>query len=219
MSDGPSSERIHVLLADSQPLVLDALDRLLRAEPDIDVVGRCHDGAEALALVRERDPDILILDLNLPGTSGLDVLREMRRDGRRTRAVLLSAYIRAHELVDALRMGIRGVLLKDGASEDIVRCVRAVRSGGEWIEPQTAARVMQTLMRHGGGDRSATDVLTARERQLVSHVVAGRRNREIAELLHISEGTVKIHLHNVYEKLGLHGRVDLTVWAKDKGIV
>jgi DNA-binding NarL/FixJ family response regulator len=210
---------IRVVLADDHPLVLDALEQLFRLEGDIQVVARCTTGAEVPGAVRRLRPDVLILDLLMAGGDGLSVLRELHGKPEYPATILLTASVREEELLEAIRLGIRGVLLKDMAPRLIVQCVRKVHAGGEWLEQKVAARAMRTLLRRESGEREAAQLLTQRERELVRHVASGLRNKEIADRLNITEGTVKIHLHNIYEKIDVEGRVALTVWAKDRGLV
>jgi DNA-binding NarL/FixJ family response regulator len=210
---------IRVVLADDHPLVLDALDQLFRLEGDIQVVARCTAGAEVPGAVRRLRPDVLILDLLMAGGDGLSVLRELHGKPEYPATILLTASVREEELLEAIRLGIRGVLLKDMAPRLIVQCVRKVHAGGEWLEQKVAARAMRTLLRRESGEREAAQLLTQRELELVRHVASGLRNKEIADRLNITEGTVKIHLHNIYEKIDVEGRVALTVWAKDRGLV
>jgi DNA-binding NarL/FixJ family response regulator len=210
---------IRVVLADDHPLVLDALEQLFRLEGDIQVVARCTTGAEVPGAVRRLRPDVLILDLLMTGGDGLSVLRELHGKPEYPATILLTASVREGELLEAIRLGIRGVLLKDMAPRLIVQCVRKVHAGGEWLEQKVAARAMRTLLRRESGEREAAQLLTPRELELVRHVASGLRNKDIADRLNITEGTVKIHLHNIYEKIDVEGRVALTVWAKDRGLV
>jgi two-component system, NarL family, nitrate/nitrite response regulator NarL len=210
---------IRVVLADDHPLVLDALEQLFRIEGDIAVVARCTTGREVAPAVRIHRPDVLILDVVMAGGDGLSVLRELHGTPDALPTILLTALLSEAQLLEAIRLGVRGVLLKDMAPRLIVQCVRKVHAGGEWLEQKVAARAMRTLLRRASGEREAAQKLTPRELELVRHVATGLRNKEIAERLSITEGTVKIHLHNVYEKVGVEGRVALAVWAKDRGLV
>ena len=210
---------IRVVLADDHPLVLDALEQLFRLEGDIQVVARCTTGGEVPGAIRRLRPDVLILDLLMAGGDGLSVLRELHGTPDYPPTILLTAHVQEEELLEAIRLGIRGVLLKDMAPRLIVQCVRKVHAGGEWLEQKIASRAMRTLLRRESGEREAAKLLTPRELELVRQVASGLRNKDIATRLHITEGTVKIHLHNIYEKISVEGRVALTVWAKDRGLV
>ncbi len=208
-----------LVLADDHPIVLDGLERLFTGQPDLAVVARCVDGTEALRAVREHRPDVLVLDVRMPGLDGFAILRELQRDGLPTRVVLLSAELDEDQVLEAVRLGVRGVVLKEMAPRMLVECVRKVVAGEQWIERRSLGRALDRMLRREAGLREAAALLTAREIEIVRLVAEGLRNQAIAERLHISEGTVKVHLHNIYEKLGVESRVALTVYAREKGLV
>ena len=210
---------IRVVLADDHPIVLDGLETLFRMEQDIQVLARCVNGEEALRAVRQHRPDILILDIRMPAKDGLEVLREMQGDEIPTQVVLLTVALDEDETVEALRLGVRGVVLKEMAPQMLIQCVRKVHAGEQWVERRSVGRAVEKLLRREAGAREVAGVLTPREIQIVRMVAAGRRNKEIADTLCISEGTVKIHLHHIYEKLQLDGRLALVLYAQDKGLV
>jgi DNA-binding NarL/FixJ family response regulator len=209
---------IRVVLADDHPLVLDALEQLFRVDGGIEVVARCMRGDEVVPVVRQTRPDVLVLDLIMAGADGITVLRSLRNEEHPPRTILLTALINEDEVMEAIRLGVRGILLKDMAPRQIVQCIRDVHAGQEWLDQKALGRAMKTLLRRESGEREAAKLLTPRELELARQVASGLRNKEIAERLNISEGTVKIHLHNIYEKIGIEGRVALTVWAKDRGL-
>jgi DNA-binding NarL/FixJ family response regulator len=210
---------ISLVLADDHPLLLDGLENLFRLEKDIQVLARCGDGVEALRAVREHQPDILILDLRMPRMDGVAVLRAMKKEKLRTRVVLLTVALDEDEVLEAIRLGVRGVVLKEMAPQLMVQCVRKVHAGGEWLERSSVARALDKMLRREAGAQQIAGLLTPREIEIVRLVASGRRNKEIAEALSIGEGTVKLHLHNIYEKLHVDGRVALTLYAQDKGLV
>jgi DNA-binding NarL/FixJ family response regulator len=210
--------RIRVVLADDHSLLLDALQRLLHGEQDIEVVGCCTRGDDVAALVRQEKPDVLILDHIMAGANGIEVLRQLRHQPESPRTIILSGLIEDDEVIEAIRLGARGVLTKDMAFGELVACVRDVHAGGEWLPRDAGARAVRSLLRRERATREVGTLLTPRELQLVRYVAGGMRNRQIADLLNISEGTVKIHLHHVYEKVGMQSRVALAVWAKNKGL-
>lgn len=209
---------ITVLLADDHPLVLDGLDALFRQEEDIQVVGRCRTGDDALAAVRSLKPDVVLLDIRMPGKDGMEVLKEIKQQGIPTRPILLTANLREDQLLEATRLGARGVLLKEMAPRLVVECVRKVHAGGSWLEQKTAASLLDRLARNEETLAEISVLLTPRELEVVRMVAAGLRNKQIAERLFIAEGTVKVHLHNIYDKLELDGRLDLILFAHDKGL-
>jgi DNA-binding NarL/FixJ family response regulator len=200
--------------------MLNGLDSLFRLEEDFQVVARCVDGVQAMEAVRQHRPDVLILDIRLPVKDGLQVLREMARENlMATRVVILTASIQEEQLLEALRLGVRGVVLKEMAPALLVQCVRKVHSGGQWIERDSARRALEKILERQAGARALGEFLTSREAQIVTLIAKGMRNKEIAEKLFISEGTVKIHLHNIYEKLGVDGRLALMRYTQEKGLV
>ncbi|HZS34692.1 MAG TPA: response regulator transcription factor [Methylomirabilota bacterium] len=208
-----------LVLADDHPIVLDGLERLFTGQADLAVVARCVDGTEALRAVREHRPDVLVLDVRMPGLDGFAILRELRREALPTRVVLLSAELDEDQVLEAMRLGVRGVVLKEMAPRMLVECVRKVVAGEQWIERRSLGRALDRMLRREAGLREVAALLTAREIEIVRLVAEGLRNQAIAERLHISEGTVKVHLHNIYEKLGVDSRVALTVYAREKGLV
>lgn len=208
-----------LVLADDHPIILDGLEQLFRLEEGLDVVARCRDGGETLQAVREHAPDVLVLDVRMPGADGIEVLRALEGEGLPTRVVLLTAGLEDDQLLDAIRAGARGVVLKDMAPQLLVEAVRTVLRGGQWLEKGLGGRALTKLLQRERGLQEASRLLTPRELEIVRMVARGLRNRAIAEKLFITEGTVKVHLHNIYEKLGVDGRVELTLYAQEKGLV
>jgi len=199
---------IRVVLADDHPIVLDGLAQLLSLAPDMAVVARASNGVETLRAVRRHKPDILVLDLHMPVMDGVGVVRAMAHEALPTKIVLLTAF-GGDDTVEAIELGVRGVVLKDMAPALLVRAVREVHEGRTWIERDAAAQVVDR-MRHrsvAGGEIAAT--LTPRELEIARMVAKGLPTRVVAENLKITEGTAKLHLHHVYEKLGLTGRLEL----------
>jgi DNA-binding NarL/FixJ family response regulator len=209
---------IRLILADDHPIVLDGLAQLFRVEPEFQVEARCRDGEEALREVRARRPDVLVLDIRMPRRDGLEVLRIIRLEGLTTRVVLLTAELEEEQLVEALRLGVGGVVLKEMAPHLLLEAVREVHSGGSWLDKGSVSRVLSRLLEREEGAKEVAQILTPREIEIVRMVARGLRNRAVAEQLTISEGTVKIHLHNIYQKLGVDGRLELAVYAQAKGL-
>lgn len=210
---------IRLVVADDHPLILDGLDDLFGAEADITVVARCRASDEAVQAVRRHRPDVLVLDLRMPGLGGMGVLRELSQDAKPTISVLYTASLDQAEMLEAIRLGVRGVVLKEMPPRLLVDCVRAVHAGKHWLEKNVATRALETMLRREAGARDLEGLLTDREIEIACAVASGLRNKAIAERLHISEGTVKVHLHNIYHKLNLDGRLALTVYARTKGLV
>jgi DNA-binding NarL/FixJ family response regulator len=210
---------IRLVLADDHPLMLDALGALFTVSDDFEVAARCRDGEEAVQAVRRHRPDVLVLDLRMPRLDGLGVLRALRDETNPPRVVVLTAAVDEDEVLEALRLGVRGMVLKEMAPEMLVRCVRRVHAGGEWLERESVGRAIDKMLRKEEAEKAAAEALTTRELEVVKLVAAGLRNKEIADRLSIGEGTVKIHLHRVYEKLGVDGRVPLANLAHERGWV
>lgn len=210
---------ITVALADDHPLLLDGLEDLCRQEKDFKVVARCLDGEEALKAVRKHKPDILVLDMRMPVKDGFSVLREIKDEGRATRIVLLTAELDENDVAEAIRLGARGLVLKDMMPKLLVQCIREVHAGRTWLERRSVSDALEKLLQRESGEHEAARLLTRREIEIVKFVAAGARNKEIAKKLFISEGTVKVHLHNIYQKLGLDTRIKLSRYAQEKGLV
>jgi len=209
---------IRVVIADDHPLVLDGLQQLFTLEPDIEVVGRCRDADEALRALRAQHPDVLVLDLLMPGGGGLELLRAVHGEDLDTKFVVLTASVDDDQLLEAIRLGAQGVVLKDMAPQLLVDAVREVHRDGQWLEKGLGGRALRLLLTREGKASQAARLLSAREREIVRLVAAGYRNKAIAERLSISEGTVKVHVHNVYEKLDVNGRIELTLYARENGL-
>jgi len=210
---------IRLLLADDHPIVLDGLEQLFRLEPDFDVVARCRDGEETLRALQVHRPDVLILDVRMPGRDGLGVLRSIVAGGLLTRVVLLTAALGEEQILEALRLGVGGIVLKEMAPQRLVEAVREVHAGRRWLDKGSMDRALGRLPQKEEGNREADATLTPREFEIVRMVARGLRNRAIAEKLSITEGTVKIHLHNIYQKISIDGRLELAVYAQRKGLV
>jgi DNA-binding NarL/FixJ family response regulator len=209
---------IRVLLVDDHQIVLHGLQQLFERQADFEVVGCCRDGGSAIDAVAAHRPDVVVLDLRMPGQSGLDVLRTLASKSVACRSVLLTAAIRDEEVVDAVRLGAMGVVLKESPPDVLLECVRSVHRGEQWIERETANRAFRTVLSRETAVRQAQETLTAREIEIVRMVAQGLRNKVIAERLTISEGTVKVHLHNIYEKLAVDGRLELVLKAQQMGL-
>jgi DNA-binding NarL/FixJ family response regulator len=210
---------IRLVLADDHPLVLDGIESLFRLEADLEIAARCQDGDETLRAVRQHEPDVLVLDIRMPGKDGLSVLREMREAGLATRVVFLTGGLTEDELAEAVRLGARGLVLKELAPRLLVQCVRQVHAGELWLEKRSVSAALETLLRREAWQSEAARLLTPREIAVVKLVATGLRNKEIADRLFISEGTVKMHLHHIYQKIGVDSRTKLARYAQAKRLV
>jgi DNA-binding NarL/FixJ family response regulator len=212
---------VNLVLCDDHPIVLAGLDGLFRLEQDFQVLARCINGEEALAAVRQHNPDILVVDLHIPGPGGdgLEILRALRREKLPTKAVMLAAALEEDEIVEALRLGVRGVVLKELAPQALVECIRKVYAGEQWIDKQLSNLALESLLRRETAGRARSGVLSPRETEIVRMVAGGLGNKELAERLGVSEGTIKIHLHNIYKKLKVHSRLELVLHAQSNKLV
>lgn len=204
---------IRIVLADDHPIVLDGLEQVIRLEPDLRVVARCTTGDAALRAVETHQPDVLLLDLAMPGRDGLNVLRALRGVPVQTRVVLLTARVTQETAEEVMRLGAAAIVLKEQDSRALVECIRRVAEGRVVplpLLPDPRTRLL--------GNQPLETLLTAREREIVQMAARGLRNREIAGRLSITEGTVKLHLHHIYQKLGVNGRPELMRLAVKLGL-
>jgi two-component system nitrate/nitrite response regulator NarL len=195
------------------------MENLFRLEKDLKVIARCLDGDEALRALRRHKPDILVLDIQMPAKDGLELLREMRKEQLPTRVVVLTATLNEEGRTEAIRLGVRGLVLKELAPKLLVQCIRKVHVGEKWFERESSVRALQKLTERESTMRVGYEVLSFRQLQIVRMIAGGSRNKDIAKKLFISEGTVQIHLHNIYDKLDLKSRLGLALYAREKGIV
>lgn len=210
---------IRIAIADDHALVLHGLKRLFDGEPEFEVVECCGSGEDAITVARRGDIDVLLLDIRMRGMSGIDVLRILSAERLKCSTVLLTAALSDSDAVEALRLGARGIVLKEASPDTLLECIRRVSRGEQWIDSETMTRALDTITRRESIMSDPSRSLTARELEIVRMIAQGLRNKAIAERLSISEGTVKIHLHNVYEKLGLDGRLELMLHAQKQGLV
>jgi DNA-binding NarL/FixJ family response regulator len=216
---GSERRQVSVVIADDHPIVLAGLETLLQREPDISVVDRCADGVETLRAINKHKPDVLILDLRMPRADGMAVLQHMRKERMATRVVILAAVVDEDALLEAIRLGVRGVVLKEMAPQSLVNCVREVYAGRQWYEQRAVGEAMEKLVRREAASKELSAILSRREIDVVRAAAQGLRNRDIAERLGIAEGTVKLHLHTIYTKLRVEGRTALIIKLNEKSFV
>jgi two-component system nitrate/nitrite response regulator NarL len=198
-----------VLLADDHPMIAAALDMLLRAT-DYELVGRARTGDDAVEQVSRLRPDILLLDVNMPGKSGIEALRRMRRERTAGPVILLTAGMDDSQLMAAAELEPDGIVLKTSDPALLLECMDRVRDGDRWVDAEVAERIRAVKARATSGPS-----LTARERQLIELVRRGLRNRDIAAELGVTEGTVKVYLHGIFDKFGVDNRTELAMRAPD----
>jgi len=222
--DNRRAQPVRILIADDHPIFRDGLRRLLEAETDLKVIGEACDGAEAVKLARQLKPDILLLDLAMPRQPGLEALREMSTGSPSTpvRVILLTAAAEKKQIVEALQLGARGVVLKDSATQLLLKSIHTVMAGEYWVGRESVSNLVQYLRNlvqsSGEESRQRKFGLTPRELEIVSAVVAGYANKEIAEHFKISEDTVKHHLSNIFDKLGVSTRLELALFAVNQSL-
>jgi len=209
-----AKQTIRVLMADDHVIFRDGLRKLLATEDDIKIVGEASNGGDCIKMLAKLKPDILLLDLRMPDKDGLAVLEEVNFDQLPTRVVVLTAAEDDRDVVRAMRLGARAVVLKQSATELLVKSIRKVQGGEIWLDNRMTAEVMKTFSKSAdGGPRREKPLLSDREKEIVQLVAQGYRNKEIGERLFISEQTVKNHLHNIFDKLGVSDRLELALYA------
>ncbi len=209
---------IRIVVADDHPFILDALEQLFRGESDCELVARCLNGVEALTAVETYRPDVLVLDVRMPEMDGIELLRRIQERQLPTKIVLLTASLDDARLLEAFRLGASGLVLKESAPRLLVQSVRQVANGEQSWNGQAIAGALRLVLQREQAVAAASSTLTPREVEVTKMVASGLRNKEIASRLDITEGTVKFHLHSIYEKLRIDGRYALMNYARDHGL-
>jgi DNA-binding NarL/FixJ family response regulator len=205
---------VRILVADDHAIFRDGLRKLLEGADDVEIVGEASNGVEATKMLAKLKPDILLLDLRMPEKDGLGVLEEINFDSIQTRVIVLTAAEDDRDVVRAMRLGARGVVLKQSASDLLLKSIRKVADGEIWLDNRMTAEVIDAFKKSAeAGQRREKPLLSDREKEIVQLVAQGFRNREIGEKLFISEQTVKNHLHNIFDKLGVSDRLELALYA------
>jgi two-component system, NarL family, nitrate/nitrite response regulator NarL len=205
---------IRILVADDHAIFRDGLRKLLEVSDDVQIVGEASNGNECVKMLAKFKPDILLLDLRMPEKDGLGVLEEVNFDSLGTRVIVLTAAEDDRDVVRAMRLGARGVVLKQSASDLLLKSIRKVYDGEIWLDNRMTAEVIDAFKKSSeSGQRREKPLLSDREKEIVQLVAQGFRNREIGEKLFISEQTVKNHLHNIFDKLGVSDRLELALYA------
>ena len=200
-----------ILIAEDDPLTAEGI-KLLISQSAHEIVDVVADGNSALEQLPSLRPDLLLLDFDMPQRTGLDVLRTLRERNDARAVVLLTGSMSDTRVYEALQLGLNGLVLKAQAPRDLMTCLDAVALGRRWIDHEVLQRVMDLSM-SGGSEQDPLTCLSKRERAIVGLILQGMRNKEIASELGIGEGTVKVHLHNIFEKLGISSRMELALLA------
>src|SRR5260221_10771653 len=222
-SPAKAGELIRIVIADDHPIFRDGLRKLLMLEEDFRVVAEARDGKEVLEVLEEHQPDILLLDLKMPGLDGLTALQKLQNSRTKTKVIVLTASEDKNQFVQAMKFGTCGIVLKQTATELLIKSIRKVHAGEIWLDSHTTAAVMRQFsspmesVTLGSRDRERYQ-LSQREREIVVLVAQGFKNKEMAEKMFISEQTVKNHLHNIFDKLGVSDRLELALYAIHKNI-
>jgi two-component system, NarL family, nitrate/nitrite response regulator NarL len=222
--DPPAADvKIRIVIADDHPIFRDGLRKLLTLEDDFEVVAEARDGKEVLEVLELLEPDILLLDLKMPGLDGLSALQRLQNSRIKTKVIVLTASEDKNQFVQAMKFGTSGIVLKQTATELLIKSIRKVHAGEIWLDSHTTAAVMRQFsapvepLAPGMRDRERSP-LSQREREIVSLVAQGFKNKEMAEKMFISEQTVKNHLHNIFDKLGVSDRLELALYAIHKNL-
>ncbi len=220
----PTKPKIRIVVADDHPIFRDGLCKLLALEEDFEVVAQAEDGRQVLDVLQQHEPDILLLDLKMPGLDGLATLQRLQVAKNKTRVIVLTASDDKNEFVQAMKLGTSGIVLKQTATELLIKSIRKVHAGEIWLDSHTTAAVIRQFVANDEAPPPPAPVsaaprererspLSQREREIVALVAQGFKNKEMAEKMFISEQTVKNHLHNIFDKLGVSDRLELALYA------
>jgi DNA-binding NarL/FixJ family response regulator len=210
---------IRVLLVDDHTMFREGVRALLSSYDDIEVVGEAADGRKAIEKVAQLHPDVVLMDIAMPGLSGLDATLELRRLEPDSRVLILTQYDNREYVFPILKAGAAGYVLKHAAATDLVSAIRAVHAGGSFLYPTVAKAVLDRYLTQGQVPEDPYETLSDREQQVLRLVAQGRTNKEIAELLVLSVKTVMGHRANLMEKLGIHNRTELVKYAIRHGLI
>jgi DNA-binding NarL/FixJ family response regulator len=200
---------ISVLLVDDHPVVRSGLSGLLAAQPDLDVVGEAADGAEAVTRATDLAPAVILMDISMPGVDGIEATRQLLEGGFAGAVVMLTSFSDKSRVTDALKAGAVGYLLKDSSPEEVMAAIRSAADGHVPLDPRVASALLPGREPRPGAD------LSAREREVLDLVAEGLANKQIAHRLGITERTVKVHVGNVFRRIGVSDRTSAALWARD----
>ncbi|MDJ0461883.1 response regulator transcription factor [Streptomyces sp. H27-C3] len=211
-----AEKTIRVLLVDDHQVVRRGLRTFLEVQDDIEVVGEAGDGAEGVARAEELRPDVVLMDIKMPGTDGIEALRKLRELANPARVLIVTSFTEQRTVVPALRAGASGYVYKDVDPDALAGAIRSVHAGHVLLQPEVADALLAQEDTHGGTGRGST--LTEREREVLTLIADGRSNREIARALVLSEKTVKTHVSNILMKLDVSDRTQAALWAVRHGV-
>lgn len=208
---------IRIIVVDDHPIVRDGLIAILSTQSDFEVIGKAGDGAEAVQQVNTLHPDVLLLDLEMPGMDGVEALRRLREQNASVRTIVFTAFDTDERIVGAVQAGAQGYLLKGAPREEIFNAVRVVHAGGSLLQPVVATKLLRQVT--GERDHNNPDALTSREQHVLKLLAHGLQNKEIAAELHITERTVKFYVSSILSKLGAGNRTEAVTIAVQRGLV
>lgn len=228
-ANGSAARRIRIMIADDHTIFRDGLRRLLDLQADFEIVGEARDGRETMEMVDRLKPDVLLLDIRMPGIDGLSALQRLSASSTSTKVIILTASDDKNEFVQAVKYDCSGIVLKHTATDLLIKSIRKVYEGEIWLDTHTTAAVMRQFAMQSSGavapqqpsygkQNRERSPLSNREREIVVLVAQGYKNKEIADKMFISEQTVKNHLHNIFDKLGVSDRLELALYAVHNGI-
>jgi DNA-binding NarL/FixJ family response regulator len=208
----PLAQPVRILLVDDHRIVREGLSSMLHTQPDLQVVGEAANGHEAIARIEDLRPDVVLLDLEMPELDGVHVLKHIRSRFPEVRVVVLTAFASDERILDAVRAGAKGYLLKDAGLAEVIQAIRTVATGGSHLEASIEARLLGSLERleHSG---QGTIVLTERERTILQLIARGYSNKTIGDTLHLAERTVKLSISIIFQKLGVTNRAEAVAKA------
>jgi two-component system nitrate/nitrite response regulator NarL len=213
---------IRVIIADGVPLFLDGLEAFCKTQPDLTIVARCEDGEDVVREIHALRPDIVLLDRQLPTVDALTIVRQLQKEKEKvsTKVVIFISDDEHDIMIEAVGSGVRGFLHKSIPSRLIGECIRKIHAGGYWLEKETTAAAVEKMVRRESGHRRLLQGgLTPREIEIAKLAALDLRTEDISQKLHISPGTAKLHLHQIYRKLNLSGRIALMLSARENGLV
>jgi NarL family two-component system response regulator LiaR len=209
--------KITVIVADDHPIVRNGIKNELTRYDEIEIVGEAESGDESLQQAIKLQPDVLLLDINMPGFRAIDVVREICKKEGKTKVLILSAFGDLEYILAMLKAGASGYMLKDEEPATIAKGIRAIANGETWLSSDVATRLVFASVRRN--QNYGKSELTSREKEVLGLIAKGHDNQKIAELLTISEGTVKNHVSNIYDKIGVNSRAEAVAWAWEHGLV
>ena len=215
------AERYRIVIAEDYTILRDGLRALITSDPNFEVVGEAEDGRQAIQRVKKLLPDLLLIDLSMPRMNGIDALKEIKRDCPKTRVIVLTVHKTNEYLTAALQAGADGYVLKDASREELLNAIHHVLAGKSYLSPTVSKEVISGFLEGQTPQESATSwsLLTRREREILTAIAEGGKNKDIAEQLHISPKTVDKHRSNIMKKLDLHNVASLTAYAIKHGLV